>query len=71
MSVIYGNPIITNGGVKLNIDYGATPPTDTAKLWVPLATKPSAVECSPTKQISQKIIFSCRQTLDLIIHSHS
>lgn len=47
MSVIYGNPIITNGGVKLNIDYGATPPSDTTKLWVPLATKPSAVECSP------------------------
>lgn len=44
MSVIYGNPIITNGGVKLNIDYGATPPSDTTKLWVPLATKPSAVE---------------------------
>lgn len=47
MSVIYGNPIIANGGVKLNIDYGATPPSDTTKLWVPLATKPSAVECSP------------------------
>lgn len=48
MSVIYGNPIITSGGgVKLNIDYGATPPSDTTKLWVPLATKPSAVECSP------------------------
>lgn len=47
MSVIYGNPIITNGGVKLNIDYGATPPSDTTKLWVPLATKPSNVECSP------------------------
>lgn len=48
MSVIYGNPIIANGGgVKLNIDYGSTPPTDTTKLWVPLAKKPSAVECSP------------------------
>lgn len=47
MSVIYGNPIITNGGAKLNIDYGATPPADTTKLWVPLATKPDAVECSP------------------------
>lgn len=48
MSVIYGNPIVTSGGgVKLNIDYGATPPADTTKLWVPLATKPSAVECSP------------------------
>lgn len=48
MSVIYGNPIVTSGGgVKLNIDYGSTPPSDTTKLWVPLATKPSAVECSP------------------------
>lgn len=48
MSVIYGNPIITNGGgVKLNIDYGSTPPTDTTKLWVPLTKKPDAVECSP------------------------
>lgn len=43
MSVIYGNPIITNGGVKLNIDYGATPPSDTTKLWVPLSTKPSSI----------------------------
>ena len=48
MSVIYGNPIVTSGGgVKLNIDYGSTPPSDTTKLWVPLSTKPSAVECSP------------------------
>ena len=35
------------GGAKLNIDYGSTPPTDTSKLWVPLTTKPDAVECSP------------------------
>lgn len=48
MSVIYGNPIITNGGgVKLNIDYGSTPPSDTSKLWVPLSGKPDKVECSP------------------------
>lgn len=48
MSIIYGNPIITNGGgVKLNIDYGSTPPTDTTKLWVPLEKKPDAVECKP------------------------
>ena len=49
MSVIYGNPIVTSGGggVKLNIDYGSTPPSDTTKLWVPLSTKPSAVECKP------------------------
>lgn len=56
MSVIYGNPIITNGGgVKLNIDYGATPPSDTTKLWVPLATKPSAVECSPILNYGSEI----------------
>lgn len=47
MSVIYGNPIITSGGVKLNIDYGSTPPSDTTKLWVPLSGKPDAVECRP------------------------
>lgn len=56
MSVIYGNPIITNGGVKLNIDYGATPPSDTTKLWVPLATKPSAVECSPVLKYGRNYI---------------
>ena len=37
----------TGGGVKLNIDYGSTPPTDTTKLWVPLEKKPDAVECKP------------------------
>ena len=48
MSTIIGNAVtIGGGGTKLNIDYGATPPTDTTKLWVPLATKPSNVECSP------------------------
>lgn len=48
MSVIYGNPIVTSGGgVKLNIDYGSTPPSDTTKLWVPLSVKPDKVECKP------------------------
>lgn len=59
MSVIYGNPIITNGGgVKLNIDYGTNPPTDTTKLWVPLATKPDAVECSPVLEYGSEAITS-------------
>lgn len=43
------------GGSKLNIDYGANPPTDTTKLWVPLATKPSAVECSPVLAFGDEI----------------
>lgn len=48
MSTILGNPItLGGGGAKLNIDFGTTPPSDTSKLWVPLGSKPSAVECSP------------------------
>ena len=48
MSTILGNPItLGGGGGKLNIDYGTTPPSDISKLWVPLATKPSNVECKP------------------------
>ena len=48
MSTILGNPItLGGGGAKLNIDYGSSPPSDTSKLWVPLANKPDAVECSP------------------------
>lgn len=45
MSTIYGNPLlIGGGGVKLNIDYGTNPPSDTTKLWVPRTTTPSSVE---------------------------
>lgn len=58
MSVIYGNPIVTSWGVKLNIDYGATPPSDTTKLWVPLATNPSNVECSPVLDYGDDIFVS-------------
>ena len=31
----------SGGGAALNIDFGANPPSDTSKLWVPLATKPN------------------------------
>lgn len=46
MSTILGNPITLGGGggAKLNIDFGTTPPSDTSKLWVPLAQKPSDVD---------------------------
>lgn len=37
----------SGGGAALNIDFGANPPSDTSKLWVPLAKKPDAVECKP------------------------
>lgn len=39
-----GIQLLPTGGVKLNIDYGSTPPTDTTKLWVPLEKKPDAVK---------------------------
>lgn len=51
------------GGVKLNIDYGATPPSDTTKLWVPLATKPSAVECSPVLKYGSEVISTTQYAL--------
>ena len=42
---ILGNPItLGGGGADLNIDFGSTPPTDTSKLWVPLASKPKSVK---------------------------
>lgn len=52
MGAIIGNAITIGGsggssGVALNIDFGTTQPNDTSKLWVPLASEPSAVECSP------------------------
>ena len=48
----------SGGGAKLNIDFGTTPPSDTSKLWVPLATKPSAVECSPALEYGSNSIVS-------------
>ena len=45
MSTILGNPItLGGGGAKLNIDFGSVPPSDTSKLWVPLASKPKSVK---------------------------
>lgn len=54
MGAIIGNAVTIGGGggggpsgVALNIDFGTTQPSDTSKLWVPLTSEPSAVECSP------------------------
>ena len=63
MSTIIGNAItLGGGGAKLNIDYGSTPPTDTAKLWVPLTTKPSNVECSPVLKYGSEYMTAAVQT---------
>lgn len=57
MSAIIGNAITIGGdGAKLNIDFGTTPPSDTSKLWVPLANKPNAVECSPVIQYGSEYL---------------
>ena len=68
MSVIYGNPIITNGG-ELNIDYGSTPPSDTTKLWVPLATKPSNVECKPASLSGSEFFESTSEISHILSHA--
>lgn len=54
--------LLPTGGVKLNIDYGATPPSDTTKLWVPLATKPSNVECSPVLEYGSEYLSTLQNT---------
>lgn len=59
MSTILGNPIMLGGGdgdASLNIDFGTTPPSDTSKLWVPLGSKPDAVECSPVIQYGSEYL---------------
>ena len=56
--MIIGNPITAGGGggASLNIDYGTSAPADTSKLWVPLAIKPKAVECSPAMQYGNEYL---------------
>lgn len=63
MSTIIGNAVtIGGGGSKLNIDYGANPPSDTTKLWVPLAKKPDAVECKPEISYGSEYISTLQNT---------
>lgn len=59
------NSLLYNGGsngAELNIDYGATPPSDTTKLWVPLTIKPSNVECSPVLKYGSEYMTAAVQT---------
>jgi hypothetical protein len=61
---ILGNPItLGGGGVDLNIDFGATPPTDTSKLWVPLVSKPDFVKCSPVLNYGSEVISTTQYAL--------
>ena len=56
MGTILGNPAIVGGGARLNIDYGATPPEDTSKLWIPLAEKPVNVDVDITVPFGDEFI---------------
>lgn len=72
MSTIIGNPItLGGGGTKLNIDYGQTPPSDTTKLWVPLTTKPSAVECSPTISFGSEVFATEQGSFDGALYAEA
>lgn len=53
----------SGGGAALNIDFGANPPSDTSKLWVPLAQKPSNVECSPVLNYGSEVISTTQYAL--------
>lgn len=61
---ILGNPItLGGGGADLNIDFGSTPPTDTSKLWVPLASKPDFVKCSPVLNYGSETVSTTSYSL--------
>ena len=47
----------------MNIDFGSTPPADTSKLWVPLASKPDTVNVGPAIEFGNQIL-SVDQTGD-------
>lgn len=44
------------GGEELNVAYGLTPPSDTSKLWVKIANKPSNVEAKATIQFGDEAL---------------
>lgn len=58
--MIIGNPIAlgAGGGSGLNIDFGATAPADTTKLWVPLAGKPEHTEVGAVAQYGDEYLES-------------
>ena len=59
----------SGGGAALNIDFGANPPSDTSKLWVPLAKKPNAVECSPVLNYGSEVISVTQYALPAVMSS--
>lgn len=57
MSTIVGKGIAAgSGGGELNIAYGLTPPTDTSKLWVRIADKPSEVLVKEATSFGKQVV---------------
>lgn len=57
MGTIVGKGIISAGGASgLNIAYGLTPPTDTSKLWVRIADKPSEVLVKEATSFGKQVV---------------
>lgn len=57
MSAIVGKGIISaGGGGELNIAYGLTPPSDTSKLWVRIADKPSEVTVKEATSFGKQVV---------------
>lgn len=57
MSAIVGKGIAAGGGGgELNIAYGLTPPSDTSKLWVRIANKPSEVMVKEATSFGKQIV---------------
>lgn len=57
MSTIVGKGIAAgSGGGELNIAYGLTPPSDTSKLWVRIADKPSEVTVKEATSFGKQVV---------------
>lgn len=57
MSTIVGKGIAAGGGGgELNIAYGLTPPSDTSKLWVRIADKPSEVTVKEATSFGKQVV---------------
>lgn len=59
MSAIVGKGIAAGGGGgELNVAYGLTPPSDTSKLWVRIADKPSEVLVKEATSFGKQVVSS-------------
>lgn len=58
MVIIGKSQIAGGGGGELNVAYGLTPPSDTSKLWVRIADKPSEVTVKEATSFGKQVVSS-------------